>query len=210
MTNQNQCPGCGRHCDLSAPHCDRGRQYAMTGTLPERGPGDGHPHRRAEDRPGGDINDHLVQTLWSLSHLMRMQYEGRASQTRILVMLREAGPLTQKALTERLGVQPGSASEILAKLEGAGLITRTPNETDRRTTDILLTDEGTRLAQEAAGQRQKRQEEMFSCLTAEEKQTLFTLLHKLRGDWERRFVKGHPDGRRPHGRHHGGAPHHGE
>ena len=47
--------------------------------------------------------------------------------------------MTQKALTARLGVQPGSASEVLNKLEQAGLILRTPSETDHRTTDIHLT-----------------------------------------------------------------------
>lgn len=100
------------------------------------------------------------------------------SQKRILIILKEAGPLTQKELTERLGVQPGSASEILSKLENAGLIIRTQNEIDRRTTDIQLTDAGTELALEAAELRQQRHEEMFSCLTLEEKATLLSLLEK--------------------------------
>ena len=34
--NTKTCPGCGRHCDLSEPHCERGRIFAETGTLPER------------------------------------------------------------------------------------------------------------------------------------------------------------------------------
>jgi len=28
------CPCCGRHCDLSAPHCGRGEEYARTGVIP--------------------------------------------------------------------------------------------------------------------------------------------------------------------------------
>lgn len=35
--NTNKCPGCPRGCDLSAPHCSRGAEYAKTGKLPENG-----------------------------------------------------------------------------------------------------------------------------------------------------------------------------
>ena len=38
----NTCPCCPRHCDLSAPNCDRGREYLRTGVIPER-KGDHHP-----------------------------------------------------------------------------------------------------------------------------------------------------------------------
>lgn len=33
--NTNKCLICPRGCDLSAPHCDRGKTYAKTGKLPE-------------------------------------------------------------------------------------------------------------------------------------------------------------------------------
>lgn len=159
-----------------------------------------------------DMNEKLILNLRDVSHLMRMQYEGKASQKRILIILRESGVMTQKELTERLGIQPGSVSEILSKLESAGLITRTQNETDRRTTDILLTEEGGALAEEAAEQRRKRHEEMFSCLAPEEKETLNALLEKIRADWEVRVARlpgrGHFGGHRGHG-HHGGG-HRGE
>lgn len=133
------------------------------------------------------INDKLITHLRDISHIMRMQYEGKASQKRILIILSAAGQLTQRELTERLGIQPGSASEILSKLENAGLIIRTPNKTDRRTTDICLSDAGTVLALEAAEQRQRRHKEMFSCLSSEEKETLLSLLEKIHADWESRF-----------------------
>ncbi|MGN0993591.1 MAG: MarR family winged helix-turn-helix transcriptional regulator [Butyricicoccus sp.] len=150
-----------------------------------------------EVRPGGppagryptDINDRLILNLRDISHTMRMQYEGKASQKRVLMVLLKLGPVTQKALTERLGIQPGSASEILSKLENAGLIVRTQNGADRRTTDVLLTEAGTALAREAAAQRKKRHEEMFACLTPEEKTALLSLLEKVRTDWESRFDK---------------------
>lgn len=39
----NICPGCPRGCDLSAPHCGRGEEYAKTGRLPQ-GQEHGHSH----------------------------------------------------------------------------------------------------------------------------------------------------------------------
>ena len=31
------CPCCPRHCSLDNPSCGRGRKYAETGVIPERG-----------------------------------------------------------------------------------------------------------------------------------------------------------------------------
>ncbi len=134
-----------------------------------------------------DINGQLVISLRDLSHTIRSLYEGKGSQKRILIILNEVGTITQRTLTDRLGVQPGSASEVIAKLENAGLITRTLSESDRRTTDIALTEAGKKLADEALAQRNKRHEEMFACLSDTEKSELLTLLEKINLDWETRY-----------------------
>lgn len=206
MSENEICPGCGRHCSLSAPRCGRGEEYLRTGKLPEPRHGEDGRHgkhmQRCQQADQADPNDRLILNFREISHMMRMQYEGKASQKRILIILKETGGLTQKELTERLGVQPGSASEILSKLENAGLIARTANEEDRRTTDVCLTDAGAALALEAAEQRKARHEEMFSCLSQQEQETLLSLLEKIRADWQGRFAGrrgGHDGGRR--GRH---------
>lgn len=134
-----------------------------------------------------DINNKLIIKLRNLSHTMRSLYEGRGSQRRILIILNETGCITQRKLTQRLGIQPGSASEVIAKLEGRGLIHRQPSEADHRTSDILLTEEGKKRAKEALEQRNSRHREMFSCLSDGEKQQLLFLLEKVDEDWERRY-----------------------
>ena len=96
-----------------------------------------------------DVNEKLIINLRDIGHMMRMQYEGKASQKRILIILSKLETITQKELTVRLGIQPGSVSEILTKLENAGLIIRQENETDHRTTTIQLTDLGKQQALEA-------------------------------------------------------------
>lgn len=151
--------------------------------------------RRAHYREAG-INDKLIINLRDLSHVMRSLYEGKGSQKRVLIILHEeGGHITQRELTRRLEIKPGSASEVIAKLEGAGYIRRTPDETDRRTVEIELTEEGRKAAQEARQQRIRRHEEMFSCLSEEEKNTLLSLLETVRADWKERYQ----DGPRCHG-----------
>ena len=142
-----------------------------------------------------DIDGTLVIGLRDISHTMRSLYEGRGSQKRILIVLSETGTITQRELTQRLGIQPGSASEVIAKLENMGLVERTLSETDRRTADISLTEEGRGQAQEALRQRRQRHEEMFSALTDGEKEQLLSLLEKLNGDWAERYCDSrHQDG----------------
>ena len=67
------------------------------------------------------IDDKLIMSLLDINHVMRALYEGRGSQRRILMVLDElGGQITQRELTLRLGIQPGSFSEVAAKLENAG------------------------------------------------------------------------------------------
>lgn len=152
-----------------------------------------------------NINGRLVILLRDISHTMRSLYEGRGSQKRVLIVLNETGTITQRELTQRLGIQPGSASEVIAKLESMGLVERALSEADRRTADISLTDAGRRRAEEALEQRQRRHEEMFSALTAGEKEQLLSLLEKVNGDWKIRY----PDSREPREHHDHRGHHHG-
>lgn len=134
-----------------------------------------------------ELNHQLIMNLRHLGHTIRFLFEGRGSQKRILIILLETGSMTQRELTERLRIKPGSASEVIGKLESAGLIQRKLNEADRRTADIRLTPEGRLKAEEAAVQRRTRHQEMFSCLTEEEKNTLLELTEKLNVDWNSRY-----------------------
>lgn len=134
-----------------------------------------------------DRNGRLIINFRDINRAMRALYEGKESQKRILIVLLETGKITQRVLTRRLGIQPGSASEVLAKLENAGLIVRKVSDEDRRTTDVSLTDEGRKQALEAQALRQERHEQMFSCLSEKEKEELLFLLEKINSDWKKRY-----------------------
>ena len=134
-----------------------------------------------------DRNERLVHGLWDVHHKMRRLHDGKSSQSRILIVLREHEGMTQRELTDHLHVQPGSASEILSKMEQSGLITRTPNPSDQRTMDIVLTEKGISLAAEARAQRKALYDQLFVCLSPEEQDTLLSLLEKMMADWDTRF-----------------------
>ncbi|MGN0657114.1 MAG: MarR family winged helix-turn-helix transcriptional regulator [Ruminiclostridium sp.] len=134
-----------------------------------------------------DTGNKLVMNLRDLGHVIRFLFEGKGSQKRILIILNEAGSMTQRELTERLGVQPGSASEVIGKLESAGLIQRTQSCEDHRTSEVRLTNAGREKADEAVKQRKQRHQEMFSGLSEEEKETLLALTEKLNADWRSRY-----------------------
>ncbi|MGN0165960.1 MAG: MarR family winged helix-turn-helix transcriptional regulator [Lachnospiraceae bacterium] len=137
-----------------------------------------------------DTNGRLVINLRNIGHILRFLSEGKGSQKRILILLNETGTITQQTLTEILGIQPGSVSEVIGKLESAELIARTPSETDRRTTDIVLTEKGKEQALEVTEQRKQRYGEMFSCLSEQEKTEFLKLLEKVNGDWKQRYQHG--------------------
>lgn len=153
-----------------------------------------------------DINNRLIWNFRDIGHTMRQTSEGKGSQQRILIVLGESGPLTQSELTQRLGIQPGSASEVIIKLETAGLIARTPSEQDRRTTDVCLTEAGRVEAAKASDRRKERHEQMFEILSEGEKETLLSLLERINADWDQKYRQGEDRcgchrGERHHGRH---------
>lgn len=151
-----------------------------------------------------DKDHKLVWNLRDIGHTMRHISEGRGSQKRILILLHEFGDITQRELTEWLGIQPGSASEVIGKLETAGFLVRTPSNTDRRTMNIALTEAGKAAAEEVVLQREERHQQMFSCLSGEEQDTLLSLLEKLNADWETKYRQNgvESDFRKGRGHHH--------
>lgn len=135
-----------------------------------------------------DVNNKLIWNFRDIGHTMRRISEGKGSQKRILILLgEEENGMTQKELTRRLGIQPGSASEVIGKLEAAGLLTRTPSREDGRTTNVELTEAGHAAGEEAAAQRARRHEIMFSCLSEREKEELLGLLERVNSSWAEQF-----------------------
>lgn len=149
------------------------------------------------------LEDRLFRNLRGITHQMQHHADARGGQGRILGILLRRERMTQRELQELLGIQAGSLSEVLAKLEAAGLVSRTPNEADRRGMELALTQEGLEEAKEREAQRRQDREELFQALSQEEKESLANLLEKLNGGWHDRFGKAGGRCGRGHGRHGG-------
>lgn len=107
----------------------------------------------------------------------------RQTQGRILKILYFQGPLTQKALQEKLGIQPGSMSEIAAKLEHQGLLVREKDSADKRRILLSLTEAGRADVEQFQARKRQQHSKDFNALTQEEQQQLSRLLEILLRSW---------------------------
>lgn len=115
--------------------------------------------------------------------------------------------VTQKEISEGLGITAASLSEVLMKLERKGYITRFKDETDRRFIRVRLTEEG----EDALETSVTETEDPFSSLSEEEQETLKQLLGKLLSDWEVRYIAERKrQGRRQYELHGNEHPGHGD
>ena len=140
------------------------------------------------------LDEQLVNAILDVGRDIRRFFEGKESQSlffffqsRILMILRLHGAVTQKMLIQILHIQPGSASEILKKMEKAGLIIRVPNEMNRRASDIVLTRQGRSVSEKLIEQCRGRYREMMACLSEDEKVSLFSMLDRMKEDLHQRF-----------------------
>lgn len=105
------------------------------------------------------------------------------TQGRILKILYYHGPMTQKMLQDKLDIQPGSMSEIAAKLEHKGLLCRQKDPVDKRQILLTLTDAGREDVEQFHRQGKTQHGADFAALTQEEQQLLSQLLDKLLASW---------------------------
>lgn len=157
-------------------------------------------HRQDEERghrgrrfPHADLDDEhrLNARLWYLFMLLRHR-DGRRrtgdphagefrGQGRVLRLLSLHSPIAQKELAYLLGIRSQSLAEQLANLEAAGLVERTPDPEDRRTSLVTLTDKG---REAVAAEPELPDDDPFSPLEDEEKRQLAGLLDRVIGGVE--------------------------
>lgn len=135
-----------------------------------------------EYTPEQDLD--LMRKMRRCGHLLYHHHNLNGSQMRILLALRGA-PMTQKALTEKMRIQPGSLSEILTKVERAGLVEKRRSAIDRRNYELNLTEEGFRQANEFERTQLDQAQHLLEPLNTEQKDQLGELLSLLIPAWEK-------------------------
>jgi DNA-binding MarR family transcriptional regulator len=91
-----------------------------------------------------------------ISRLLDRQSRGREltrTQSSVLATVGRRGPLRLSELAECEGVNPTMLSRIVAKLEQAGLLHRTPDPDDRRAARVELTGDGIELNRRQRAER---------------------------------------------------------
>lgn len=98
---------------------------------------------------------------------------------RLMAALCDSGEMSQTALADMLDIRPQSLSELIAKTENEGLVTRRRDKSDRRRTLVSLTDEGRKSVMRFREENRKVSAEFLSSLNENEKNELYAILSKL-------------------------------
>jgi DNA-binding MarR family transcriptional regulator len=104
----------------------------------------------------------------------------------VLLMYSRNGSLPLSKIGERLQVHATSVTNVIDRLESAGLVRREPNPRDGRGTLAVITDDGRAVATKATADLNAARFGL-GALEQDELQSVFTLLRRLRedaGDYE--------------------------
>lgn len=127
----------------------------------------------------------LLHDLGFFGHYLHIHAGGRGGKQFVLAALHKSGgQLTQRELLEGTNISPAALSEVVAKLEGEGLIHREPYQQDRRQVLIELTEAGEGCAAQMCQKRDEFENKAFLCLSPDEQEQLRTLLAKLKDHWK--------------------------
>jgi len=99
----------------------------------------------------------------------------------LLMLLLANGPLTPKRLGQALALSAPNLTLLLDRLQGRGLIRRERSATDGRSQNIVLTDDGRRLADATAAAAGPMERELDDRLSRAERLMLIELLRKVAG-----------------------------
>lgn len=127
-----------------------------------------------------------MRDLGYFGHFLHLHTGGRSGKQHMLErILDEGGTVGQRELQDTVPISSAALSEVLAKLESEGLITRTRSQSDKRQLDVSLTADGQAEAKLCAEKRAKFEEEAFSILSEEERTQLLEVLDRLMAHWQK-------------------------
>jgi len=87
--------------------------------------------------------------------------------------------VTMSELSRMLLVSNGNATAVVDRLEGEGLVRRTPSEVDRRTVHVALTAEGTTAFETMAEGHEAEVARLFAGLSEEELDQMTAILKRM-------------------------------
>ena len=129
-------------------------------------------------------NRRLLHDLGYFGHYLHLHAGGRGGKQFVIISLvLHGGEMSQRDLLEHACISSASLSEVLAKLEAEGLVTRTKSEEDRRLLAVALTEAGREKAEEVLEYKNRFEEESFACFDEQERTQLLDYLDRLVKHW---------------------------
>lgn len=117
-----------------------------------------YPGTMAKPKHSLDLGEQLCFSLYTAQRLVTAAYRPildalglTYSQYVAMLVLWESAPLTMGELGTRLGLDYGTVTPLVKRLEAAGLVERTRSTEDERTVHVTLTDAGRDLRKRAVG-----------------------------------------------------------
>jgi DNA-binding MarR family transcriptional regulator len=122
----------------------------------------------------GGLAEHLRLAVSRTARRMRQEATVGLSPTltSALVSVERHGPLTPSELAVRERIQRPTATKLIAALEGRGLVARTPDPADRRSSLIAATTDGTALLAEVRTRKDAYLARRLTELTPDDRATL--------------------------------------
>lgn len=133
--------------------------------------------------------DRVDQSLIALRRILRAteNYERDLAQSarltpaqlRVLQIVEERGSVTPKALATQMGIRQASVTTLVDKLVTRGMVERVPSITDRRQTNVTVTDAGRAMVESAPDALQQRYVQAFESLKDWEQAQLIASLERV-------------------------------
>lgn len=105
-----------------------------------------------------------------------------AGQFGFLMALYRKDGLRQEELAKSFMVNRATAARAVQKLESGGYVRRVPDPHDKRALRVHLTEKGWKLKEVIIRLSDRRNEELFSSFSGEERSVFLTLLKKMIGN----------------------------
>ncbi|MBA4324418.1 MAG: MarR family transcriptional regulator [Rhodobacter sp.] len=115
-----------------------------------------------------------------LREYLRLKHETTLPRFDVMAALyRRREGVTMSELSRMLLVSNGNATAVVDRLEGEGLVRRTPSELDRRTVHVALTAEGLKAFETMAEGHEAEVARLFAGITDEELDQLTAILKRM-------------------------------
>ena len=129
----------------------------------------------------------LAEVFWSVARRLRHTTHDTVApfgvtpgQARALGVLRRHGEMRLSDLADHLRIAPRSTTEVIDGLQERGLVQRQADPADRRATLVIMTDDGTRIAEGIQKARSVEADTFFSRLSDGDREDLSRILRSLR------------------------------